>query len=396
MPFELPDCPSSLEGIRVTCVVGFSHVSRRNKLIGRNAKKDVHGREAVDKVLRIYTDQGLDGVGFGNVTASEAEGLIGLSLADLWQGIGSAASPIGRADHALFDLAGKALGKPAWEIMGGAGPEWVPVYDTTLYFSDLLPEFALRGVGRLLDEMDEGLKEGHRAFKVKVGRGARWMDAEDGLRRDIEVVRRLSEHAGKDIQLMADANDQYGVETAKRFLAEVGDRLTFAEEMFPENAREGVAMREWLRSRGLTTLLADGESEHDPLVHEELARAGALDIVQPDIRALGLALQLSLSSALSDVPAVSIAAHNWGSYFATYKMLQLGRSIPNFLIAELDRTYSDLVDDSEWQLKDGRIRVPDAFGCGLRLREEVFRERYLPAAWIAGDASVPAKWMVAE
>jgi L-alanine-DL-glutamate epimerase-like enolase superfamily enzyme len=222
------------------------------------------------------------------------------------------------------------------------------------------------------------------------------MDAEDGLRRDIDVVRSLSDHAGKDVQLMADANDQYGVETAKRFLGEVGDRLTFAEEMFPENVCEGVALRAWIRARGLTTLLADGESEHDPAVHEELARAGALDIVQPDIRALGLALQLSLSNALSDVPAVSIAAHNWGSYFATYKMLQLGRSIPNFLIAELDRTYTDLVDDSEWQLKDGRIRVPDTPGCGIRLREEVFRNRYLPAAWIAGDASAPVRWPAAE
>jgi L-alanine-DL-glutamate epimerase-like enolase superfamily enzyme len=396
MPFELPGCPAAFDDILVTCVVGFTHVARRRKLIGKNAKKDVHGDEAVDKVLRIYTSEGLDGVGFGNVTVHEAEGLVGLSLADLWQRIGNATSSIGRADHALFDLAGKALGKPSWMIMGGEGPEWVPVYDTTLYFSDLLPEFELLGVGRLLDEMDEGLREGHRAFKVKVGRGARWMDAEDGLRRDIDVVRSLSDHAGKDVQLMADANDQYGVETAKRFLGEVGDRLTFAEEMFPENVCEGVALRAWIRARGLTTLLADGESEHDPAVHEELARAGALDIVQPDIRALGLALQLSLSNALSDVPAVSIAAHNWGSYFATYKMLQLGRSIPNFLIAELDRTYTDLVDDSEWQLKDGRIRVPDTPGCGIRLREEVFRNRYLPAAWIAGDASAPVRWPAAE
>jgi hypothetical protein len=83
MPFNLPDCLPALDGIRITCVVGFSHVSLRKKLIGKNAKKDAHGREAVDKVWRIYTNEGLDGFGFGNVTAREAEGLIGLSLAEL-------------------------------------------------------------------------------------------------------------------------------------------------------------------------------------------------------------------------------------------------------------------------------------------------------------------------
>jgi hypothetical protein len=38
------------------------------------------------------------------------------------------------------------------------------------------------------------------------------------------------------------------------------------------------------------------------------------------------------------------------------------------------------------------MRVPDTPGCGIRLREEAFRERYLPAAWIVGDIDVPAAW----
>ena len=392
MRFDLPDCPSAFQDIKVTCVVGFRHVSRRRKQIGKNARKDVHGREAVEKVVRVYTDAGLDGIGFGNIGAAEAAPLVGMTLAEVWPGLADATSPLGRADHALFDLAGKAMGKPAWAVMGGAGPEWVPVYDTTLYFSDLLPEFAHLGVGRLIAELDEGLREGHRSFKVKVGRGARWMEPEAGLRRDIEVVRALGDHGGSGIRLMADANDQFGVDTARRFLDAVGDRLVFAEEMFPENVADCTALREWIRARGLPTLVADGESECDPAVHERLARAGALDVLQPDIRALGLALQVSLSRAIADLPAVRIATHNWGSYLGTYKMLQLGRAIPNFMIAEFDRSDSDLFDDSHWPLEDGRMRVPDAPGCGLRPREDVFRARYLPQAWLVGEAGVPANW----
>jgi L-alanine-DL-glutamate epimerase-like enolase superfamily enzyme len=183
---------------------------------------------------------------------------------------------------------------------------------------------------------------------------------------------------------MADANDQYGVETTKRFLGAVGDQLAFAEEMFPEDTDRCRAMRDWIAAQGLSTKLADGESEHDPAKHAGYARSGALDVLQPDIRALGLTLQCALSNGIADLPQVQIAAHNWGSYLGTFKMLQLGRGIPNFLIAELDRSYSDLFDDSEWELREGAMRVPDSPGCGLRFSEAVFQERYLPQAWSVG------------
>jgi L-alanine-DL-glutamate epimerase-like enolase superfamily enzyme len=391
MQFQLEEGLSALSDIKVTCVLGFKHVTKRDKFIGKNAKRDVHGDLACENVVRVYTQEGLHGVGFGNISFVQAEALIGLSIRELWQRWPEEKKGLGRADHALFDLTGKALGKPVWALMGGAGPARVAVYDTSLYFSDLLPEHAERGVVRLVEELDEGRRAGHRAFKIKVGRGARWMGPKEGLQRDIDVVRMLSNHAGPGIDFMVDANDQFGVETARRFLDAVGDRLVFAEELFPEDMNACCEMRNWISSRGLKTKLADGESEHDPNVHAALARAGALDVLQPDIRALGLRLQCALSHAVADLPAVQIAAHNWGSYLGTFMMLQLGRGIGNFLIAELDRSHSDLFDDSEWELREGAMRVPDTPGCGLRLLEEVFRERYLPAAWVAGDTGAPLR-----
>jgi L-alanine-DL-glutamate epimerase-like enolase superfamily enzyme len=386
LDFALPSGDlRDLEHVKVTGALGFKHVTKRRKLIGKNAKKDVHGDEGYENVFRLCTSEGVDGIGFGNVTAKQAQALIGLSLADLWRNARDAGAPsLGRADHALFDVSGKLLGKPAWALMGGRGSEWAPVYDTSLYFADLLPEHEHRGVARLIDELDEGLRAGHRHFKMKVGRGARWMEPEAGLARDIEVVRALTDHAGPGYSFMADANDQYGVETTKRFLDAVGDRLAFAEEMFPEDTDQCRAMREWIGALGLSVKLADGESEHDPAKHAHYARSGALDVLQPDIRALGLTLQCALSNGIADLPDVKIAAHNWGSYLGTFKMLQLARGIPNFLIAELDRSYSDLFDDSEWELRDGAMRVPDSPGCGLRFSETVFRERYLPKAWTVG------------
>jgi len=375
---------SALDDIRITGVVGFTHTTHRKKFIGRNAKKDVHGAQATEPAIRIYADDGLDGVGFGRVTPAQAQAIIGRSLAEIWDQKLGAQCALGRADHALYDLVGKALGSPAWNLMGGMGPASVPVYDTTLYFSDLLPEYARLGIGRLLQEFEEGLLQGFTAFKVKVGRGARWMDAESGLARDVELVQQLARAAPPGVKLMADANDQFGFENACRFLDAVGEHLWFLEEPFPESVELGGALRTWMMRNGIKTLLADGESQHDPDVLLALARAGGADVLQPDIRALGLSLQWRLGQDVSRLPGVHLAPHSWASYLGTFKMLQLARGIDCVMTCEIDRMTSDLFDDSKWVLKNGCISVPDAPGCGLVLREDVFRRKYLPDAWQVG------------
>jgi D-galactarolactone cycloisomerase len=374
----------ALDDIKITGVVGFTHTTYRKKFIGRNAKKDVHGAQATEPAIRIFTDHDFDGVGFGGVTPAQAHGIIGKTVAEIWDPKLGARSALGRADHALYDLVGKALGRPAWSLMGGGGPAWVPVYDTTLYFSDLLPEYAQQGIGRLLQEFEEGLLQGFTAFKVKVGRGARWMDAESGLARDVELVRQLARAAPPGVKLMADANDQFGLENACRFLGAVGEHLWVLEEPFPESVELGRALRTWMMSNGIKTLLADGESQHDPDALLALARAGGADVLQPDIRALGLSLQWRLGQDLSNLPGVHLAPHSWASYLGTFKMLQLARGIDCVMTCEIDRMTSDLFDDSTWVLDNGCVYVPDEPGCGLVLREDVFRRKYLPGAWRVG------------
>ena len=375
---------SALADFRITGIIGFAHTTQRRKFIGRNAKKDVHGAQATEPVVRIYTDKGLDGIGFGRVSEIDARALLGRSLDEIWMPEHGMVSSLGRADHAIYDLIGKALQTPAWRLMGGAGPEAVSVYDTTLYFSDLLPEHLSRGVARIVDEMEYSLAQGYRAFKVKVGRGARWMESDAGLARDIEVVRVLAKAAPSGTQFMADANDQYGLETARRFLGEVGEHLSFLEEPFPESQSDGRALRRWIADSGLPTLIADGETEHNPDTLYALGLNGALDILQPDIRALGLSLQRRLARDLSPHPELALAPHCWGSFLGTYKMLQLARGVTGILTCEIDPMESDLFDVSEWRLQDGKIFVPDRSGAGLEVREDIFQNKYLPAAWRVG------------
>ena len=127
-------------------------------------------------------------------------------------------SPLGREDAPLWDLTGKIFNEPVWRLLGGYGPATVPVYDGSIYFSDLDPEYRDRGIHRILEEIDYALELGHRAFKIKVGRGYQWMPSAAGLTRDIQVVRAIRSHVGPDIKLMVDSNNGYDLATTKRFL----------------------------------------------------------------------------------------------------------------------------------------------------------------------------------
>jgi L-alanine-DL-glutamate epimerase-like enolase superfamily enzyme len=271
-------------------------------------------------------------------------------------------------------------------LIGDEGPESVRVYDGSIYFNDLLPEYADHGVKRLLDEVDMGLDRGHRAFKIKVGRGNKWMAPDDGFRRDVEVVRAIREHVGPDVRLMADANNGFTPDTARRWLDAVADaRLFFIEEPFPETVADSLALKDFLKDQARGTLLADGESAGVVDHFDPYLKARALDVIQPDIRAFGLTLQAEQARRIAAVaPDVRLAPHNWGSILGLPMQLMLGRALGSFLMAEIDTATSDLFDLEPYRVRDGAVKVGTDPGNGLIVRDDVLRSKYLPSGWRVG------------
>jgi L-alanine-DL-glutamate epimerase-like enolase superfamily enzyme len=320
-------------------------------------------------MLRIETDAGIEGIGPANGGFSEksARRMLGTDPLRYYDSGTALSSPLGRRDTALWDLVGKLLEAPVWKLLGGMGPEWVPAYDGSFYFSDLDPAHAGRGISRILEEIDQSLAAGHRSFKLKVGRGFRWMEPEAGLRRDVEVVRAVRTHIGPELRLVVDANDGYNPAMARRFLEESDAGLLFMEELFPENVEEDLALREWLRARGSSTMIADGESIYHPRVYRPFIAARALDVLQSNIHAFGLEKMAALSRAT--VPAgMSLAPNNFGSFLGFYLEVILGRGIPNLLLAEEDPSENEILDVEGFEFRDGHRRAPDVPGCGWRVR----------------------------
>ena len=126
------------------------------------------------------------------------------------------------------------------------------------------------------------------AFKIKVGRGSKWMPRKEGDERDVEVVKVIRKHAGKDVLLMVDANNGYDLAGAKRFMDRVGgEDLAFVEELFPEVVEQCLELKRYMKDNGWKTLLADGETQGDLNVFKPFLAAGAIDVYQADMNRFG-------------------------------------------------------------------------------------------------------------
>jgi L-alanine-DL-glutamate epimerase-like enolase superfamily enzyme len=248
----------------------------------------------------------------------------------------------------------------------------VPVYDGSIYFADLLPQYADRWQDRFKEEIDMARQQGHRAVKVKIGRGARWMKRDEGERRDVEVVQVIRRHAGDDFLIGVDANNGYDLAGAKRFLNDAGGlNLAFVEELFPEKLDECLELKRFMAEHGWKTLLADGETESDLSAFKPFIQAKAIDVLQGDMNQFGIG-GIMTEAAWAEPQGILVGPHNWGSLVGFYMQLHVGRAITNFYRAERDPLSTDLLIADGYKMADGTCSVPDAPGFGLKLDEEKF------------------------
>lgn len=230
--------------------------------IGYNAKWGPHGKNSQVNACVISTDQGASGWGFCGAREDELQRFVGRPLSALFRQETGTAPEALEIDRALHDLVGQVMGQPVWKMLGARGGQSIPVYSGAIYFDDLNPDGESPGVGALLDSCRQDASAGHAHFKLKIGRGFRYMDREAGDARDVEVTRLVREHF-PDAHILVDGNDGYTPEGACRYLEQVADcKLYWVEEAF-EETRSGLRMlRTAVEKFSPDTLMADGESRH--------------------------------------------------------------------------------------------------------------------------------------
>jgi len=180
-----------------------------------------------------------------------------------------AAAAIGLSgiDMALWDLRGRILGKPVYELLGGAVRR-IPVYagGVALGYQDL-PE--------LLTEIDALLALGYRALKLRLG---------DTPENDCRRVRAVRAHVGDAVDILTDVNTAYDLSQVAAIMPTLDEcRVGWLEEPFPAHDYKSYIAAKSLGS----TPLAAGENHYTRFDFERIRDDGAITVWQPDLSKTG-------------------------------------------------------------------------------------------------------------
>lgn len=363
---------------RIVRIEGGTLVGQRPRAAGSNARLGEHGSTIRLPIVRLTGDDGARGFGRCRAEPAALQGLLGATLDEVItpDGVVERWWP---CEYPLWDLAGQRADKPVYALAAAINeqptPEIlaVPTYDTSLYFDDLRLADDAAAAALLAAEAREGYARGHRAFKVKIGRGARHLPTAAGLRRDIAVIHAVRAAIGPTAPLLLDANNGYTLNIAKELLREVAACTPFwLEEAFHEDAVLYADLRAWLRAEGLSSLLlADGEGDASPQLLT-WAREGLIDVVQYDIFAQGFTPWLGLGRQL-DAWGRRSAPHHYGAHYGNYVAGHLAAAIKGFTFVEWDEATTPGLQTDAYALSEGRVLIPNRPGFGLTLDEATFR-----------------------
>ena len=354
---------------------------------GSNARLGAHGHHVPVPLARVTTEDGATGWGRAALDRETAQALCGLSLSELFA-VETDTSPLYRAlEFPLLDLMGQRAGLPVYALFAGVRPPSPPrvrCYDTSLYMDDLHLSDDAAAVALLASEAHEGWGQGHRAFKIKVGRGARHMPLEAGTRRDIAVIRGVRDAVGPDALLMLDANNGWNLNLARRVLVETaGCGIYWLEEPFHEDPVLYRDLQEWLRARELSTLIADGEGDAAPALMN-WAREGLIDVIQYDIFGYGAFRWLALGREIAST-TIRTAPHHYGAHLGNYVTGHLALALPRFEFVEWDEAHTPGIDASGYVIDEGFVAIPDTPGFGLTLEETLFQRAIHQNGFVVTD-----------
>jgi D-galactarolactone cycloisomerase len=276
---------------------------------------------------------------------------------------GPTISAISAIDIALWDIKGKALGLPVHKLLGGMYRNKARVYATGLY----QPQHVASVKDALVDEALGYKKAGFSAMKLKVGYGS--------LAEDVNLVKAIREAIGDDLNLMVDANHAYNAGEAIQFARAVEpyNIYWFEEPVPPEDIDGYVEVKQKTK-----VLISGGECEQTRFGFRDLIKRRAVDILQPDLCAVGGFTEMMRIVAMASAGNIPVYPHVWGTNVGLAAALQLfaalphtpERRIPAEPYFEYDRSLHPLRDGvtkEKFVMKDGYLAIPQRPGLGITL-----------------------------
>jgi galactonate dehydratase len=364
----------------------------------RTAEVMVHGLQTH---VRVYTDQGLFGQGEATDAANGTTALmrmfsrflIGkdpLNVDALWEQVRTAGIFAGAQggqyitaltglETALWDLAGKALNLPVYQLLGGKFRDRIRMYCDSDMDDPLSSEADQKlawihsaGFTAMKIDLDEA-KDPARFDAVN------WTASNGEIDRMVSWVKHIRESIPKEMDLACDMHGRYDAPTGKRVAIAVEPyRLLWLEEPVPPDDIDAMAD---IRHATKTPICC-GENLYMRWGFRELLDKQAADIIMPDLQKVGGLSEGRKVANLAQTYFIPFAPHCVVSPIGTMASAHVCASIPNFLVCEWHwinhrDLWKDFVKEGEIITK-GHVTVPDKPGLGVEMNEEAAKKAQVP------------------
>lgn len=343
--------------------------------------------------VKVETDSGLHG--WGEATLEYKELTIQAAIHDLesyligkdphnieafrhdcyrdayWRGGPVLMSALAGVEMALWDIKGKALGVPCYQLLGGKVRDAVPIYVNGWFSPAKTP-----------DEFAEKAKE----VAAKKFLGCKWdpfgkawqQISKHDLNRAMECIAKVAEVVGEDVQLLIEGHGRFDIPTAVK----IGRRLEefdifWFEEPIPPDDKEGMKQ---VKDR-VRVSIAAGERLYNRYEYRQFFELGCSDYIQPDISHAGGLFEMRMLGAEAEARHIGFCPHNPSGPVANAATLQLAACVPNFVMLEMmmtDVPYRAEICDEDLTIKAGKMVIPDRPGLGIDLNEtELLKHPYI-------------------
>ncbi len=344
--------------------------------------------------VKIYTDEGITGVGEGTLEYKEKaflgalehieEYLIGKNPLDVeqhfhniyrdayWRGGPVLMSALSAVEMAMWDILGKSLGVPVYQLLGGKVNDKVRIYVNGWFAGAKEPE-------EFAEKAKAAVKRGVTAMKWDPFGKAYLEISNAELNKALRNVAAVREAVGDEVDLLIEGHGRFNVPTSIKIAKELEQfKPMFFEEPTPPDSLE--ALRQ-VKDKSPVAISA-GERLYTRWDYRRFFDIMPADFVQPDVSHAGGIMELKKIAAEAECRYIPFAPHNPSGPVANAATLQLAANCPNFSILEI--MYSDVpwrkdITNESLEYKDGYITIPSKPGLGIEINEdECLKHPYKP------------------
>ncbi|MBO6349338.1 galactonate dehydratase [Enterococcus casseliflavus] len=273
-------------------------------------------------------------------------------------------------EMALWDIKGKALNVPIYELLGGAARDRIKVYS---WIGGDRPD-------DVAEQAQDRVDRGFTAVKMNATEELHYIDSYVKIEEVVERVASIRERFGNKLDIGIDFHGRVHKPMAKVLAKalEPYHPMFLEEVVLPENEEHFKEVAQLV-----ATPLATGERLYTRWQFKTLFQQGAIDVIQPDVALCGGIMEMRKIAAMAEAYDVAVAPHAPYGPVALAATLQVDSCTLNVFIQEqsLGIHYNkgfdllDFVKNKEvFQYKDGYVEIPSKPGLGLEMDEDRVRD----------------------